>query len=211
MRLRKITVVKLGGSHAFAAHLRPWLDELVSCTGRVVLVPGGGPFADCVRDAQLRMGFDDTAAHHMAMAAMVQYGIALAGLRPRLAAAPSLRQIDGLLRQDKIPIWLPVPLVLASRIDLPASWDVTSDSLAAWLAGRIGARNIMLVKHGKFDAGKIGLKALVGAGIVDPQFGRFLAPSGARAWIAGACDSKVACGGIDRGDVLGAEVDLCDM
>ena len=211
MKSRNLVIVKLGGSHAFAAHLRPWLEEIANCAGRVVVVPGGGPFADCVRDSQLRMGFDDIAAHHMAIAAMVQYGMALASLQPGLVGAPSLRQINRLLRQNKVPIWLPVPMVHASFVDIPATWEVTSDSLSAWLAGRIGARNLILVKHGKFDAGKIGLGALVGAGVVDPRFGRFLAPSGARAWIAGAADSKIACDGIGRGDIAGVEIDLHEI
>ena len=42
-------VVKLGGSHAFATHLRAWLDALAQAGGNVVVVPGGGPFADAVR------------------------------------------------------------------------------------------------------------------------------------------------------------------
>jgi aspartokinase-like uncharacterized kinase len=29
---------------------------------------------------------------------------------------------------------------------LPHSWDVTSDSIAAWIAGEIGARELVLVK-----------------------------------------------------------------
>jgi len=211
VRPREVIVVKLGGSHAFGAHLRAWVDELANCAGRVVVVPGGGPFADCVREAQVRMGFDDVAAHHMAIAAMVQYGTALASLQPRLALAPSFRQIARLLRQDKVPIWLPLPMVLASFVDVPRSWDVTSDSLAAWLAGRIGARHLMLIKHGTFEAGTMGLGALVDAGIVDPQFGHFLVPSGARAWIAGASDSKIACSAIGRGKMAGVEVDLRGM
>ena len=48
-------VVKLGGSHAGSALLRPWLRAIEAAAGRVVLVPGGGPFADAVRDAQATM------------------------------------------------------------------------------------------------------------------------------------------------------------
>ena len=75
-----LTVVKLGGSLAFSDALRPWLDALSQCARHVVVVPGGGPFADAVRAAQPRMGFDDRAAHHMALSAMEQYGRALVGL-----------------------------------------------------------------------------------------------------------------------------------
>ena len=70
MRGRDLTVIKLGGSHAFAPQLKDWIGAVAAQAGRIVLVPGGGPFADAVRDAQARMGFDDGAAHRMALLAM---------------------------------------------------------------------------------------------------------------------------------------------
>ena len=82
-------VVKLGGSFAFSKHLRDWIEALAACAGRVVIVPGGGPFADAVRSAQPRMGFDDAAAHHMALLAMEQCGRALASLNSVLSPADS--------------------------------------------------------------------------------------------------------------------------
>ena len=39
-------VVKLGGSLSGAPELKAWLAALAGAAGRVVLVPGGGPFAD---------------------------------------------------------------------------------------------------------------------------------------------------------------------
>src|SRR5215510_16371000 len=74
MDAARVTVVKLGGSYAHAAELKPWLAAIAACAGHVVLVPGGGPFADAVREAQARMGFDDRVAHRMALTAMAQYG-----------------------------------------------------------------------------------------------------------------------------------------
>ena len=35
----------------------------------------------------------------------------------------------------------------ARRPDIPWSWNVTSDSLAAWLAGELPASRLVLVKH----------------------------------------------------------------
>ena len=64
----------------------------------MVLVPGGGPFADAVRAAQPRMGFDDRAAHAMALLAMEQYGCALANLAQGLSLAASVAAIRRVLR-----------------------------------------------------------------------------------------------------------------
>jgi aspartokinase-like uncharacterized kinase len=41
-------VVKLGGSHVLSALLRRWLRAIAADAGKLVLVPGGGPFADGV-------------------------------------------------------------------------------------------------------------------------------------------------------------------
>ena len=76
--------------------------------------------------------------------------------------------------------------------DIPWSWEVTSDSLAAWLAGRIGAQRVLLIKHVEPPAGRLRAAALVADEIIDPAFPRFLRASGAQAFIAGPSG---ACGG----------------
>ena len=80
-------IVKLGGSLAFSEVLIDWLRALASCAGHVVIVPGGGPFADAVRVTQHRMGFDDRTAHHIALLAMEQYGRALISFSDLLSPA----------------------------------------------------------------------------------------------------------------------------
>src|SRR6476646_6107739 len=100
MRGAGITVVKLGGSQARSSHLASWLDVLSRCGGRAVIVAGGGPFADAVRTTQPAMGFDDRAAHHMALLAMEQYAVALASLQPRFTLAASVAAIRHALRAD---------------------------------------------------------------------------------------------------------------
>src|SRR3954469_14502941 len=119
------TVVKLGGSHAFSEHLAGWVGAIADCAGHVIVVPGGGPFADAVRAAQPKMGFDDGAAHHMALLAMEQYGCALASGRKGFSLAETRAAIDRALALRKVPVWLPTRMVLAAP-EIPSSWDVTS-------------------------------------------------------------------------------------
>ena len=199
MRGANITVVKLGGSHARSRHLASWLDVLSRCGGRAVIVAGGGPFADAVRATQPVMGFDDRAAHHMALLAMEQYAVALASLGSRFMLAGSIAAIRRALREDRVPIWSPVSMVLRAR-EIPPSWDITSDSLAAWLAGRIGASQLLLVKHGAAPAGAVNAAALAARGVVDPAFPRFLAASGVAAALVAAAD-HAAAGDAIRGTV----------
>ena len=202
-------VVKLGGSFAFSGRLREWIAAIAACAGRAVVVPGGGPFADAVRAAQARMGFSDAAAHRMGLLGMEQYGCALAGLDPRLQPACSLDAIRLGLRDGRVPVWLPAQMALADAA-IPQSWDVTSDSLAAWLAGRIGAVRLVLVKHVAAGTGgaagePVRAAELAAREVVDKAFAAFLASSGVPAVMLGAPD----CGSLARavaGDAAGVAV-----
>ncbi len=199
-------VVKLGGSFAFSPHLRDWIKALAACAGRAVIVPGGGPFADAVRSAQLLMGFDDRAAHHMALLAMEQYGRALASLNDLLSPADSVKAIQGELAAGRLPIWMPGQMVLGA-LDIAPSWETTSDSLAAWLAGRLGASRLILVKHGEFPSGRARCEELAAMGIVDKSFARHIRKSVGDAFILGPTDHAVAFAAIRAGAAAGIAVD----
>jgi 5-(aminomethyl)-3-furanmethanol phosphate kinase len=199
------TVVKLGGSHAFSGHLADWVAAIADCAGDVVVVPGGGPFADAVRDSQPKIGFDDDAAHHMALLAMEQYGCALASLNGALVPADSLVAIQHALGAAKVPVWMPSRMALAA--DIPASWDVTSDSLAAWLARRLGARQLLLVKHVSLGAATVALPELIARGIVDQAFAKFLQAAKVPAALLGPADHTLLAEIIKRGSAAGTRID----
>ena len=182
-----LTVVKIGGSCATSIDLRRWTATVAGCVGRVAIVPGGGPFADAVRETQSTIGFDDAAAHHMALLAMEQFGRALASFDHRLSLADNATALRRDRYQGRVPIWLPTRMVLAAA-DIPPSWDVTSDSLAAWLAGKLGARRLLLLKQVELPCAPVRAAVLATCGIVDPAFPRFLAASGVPAFVLGPAD-----------------------
>jgi hypothetical protein len=163
-------VVKLGGSLAESAALPIWLQTLAAVDEPVVIVPGGGPFADQVRNAQKRWRFSEETAHRMAILAMRQYGWMLAALSPGVAAA----DLSGLHARlaDGVAVWLPAVEPLAAA-GIPASWDITSDSLAAWLAGWLGATHLALVKSAPAERLALSRAELGAQGIVDRAFERF--------------------------------------
>jgi probable H4MPT-linked C1 transfer pathway protein len=141
-------VVKVGGSLLASEELLDaTLETIVRSAGhrRTVIVPGGGPFADVVRDADHRLRLDDHAAHWMAILAMDQCAHLLAARRPELALVTSLGDVSELLASGRVPVLAPFQLV-RQRDPLPHSWDVTSDSIAAWIASELGAQ-LVLVKH----------------------------------------------------------------
>ncbi|HKJ89278.1 MAG TPA: amino acid kinase [Gammaproteobacteria bacterium] len=180
-------VIKLGGSLYRQPSLAAWLDQ-VACygSGQVVVVPGGGPFADQVRAAQDRWRFPDAVAHRMALQAMDQFGQLLLGLRPDLVAAGTFDELREALATGRTPIWMAGgdPAVA----EVPASWEVTSDSLAAFLARRLGAERLLLVKSEAPGGSTAGAAELSRAGVVDAAFPGYLAGGAFSAWIAEAGD-----------------------
>ena len=191
-----LAIVKLGGSHATGSHLKDWLGAIEAEAGAIAIVPGGGPFADAVRTAQTSMGYDDRAAHTMALMAMAQFGRALQSLNPALRLASSRSAILHALKERKVPVWSPEQMACAAA--LPETWDLTSDSLSAWLAGALGAGRLLLIKHGHFDTETIDAHDLAARGVVDPLFPRYLKESGVRAWLAGPTDSARLAEGLRR-------------
>lgn len=189
-----LAVVKLGGSLASERHLKDWLAAIAGQAGSIVIVPGGGPFADAVRSNQRSMGYDDRAAHEMALLAMAQFGRALESLNRALKLTPSYSSIRRTLKEGRVPVWSPMSMARAAR--LPESWDLTSDSLAAWLAGVLGARRLVLVKHGRFASGVLDADDLAARGVVDPLFPQYFRESGVRAWLAAETDSARLANGL---------------
>jgi aspartokinase-like uncharacterized kinase len=141
-----LTVVKVGGGlvrEAGDAALRAFCAEISAAANRhpLVVVPGGGEFADAVRRYDDRVGLDPLTAHWMAILAMDQFGWALADLIPAAARRTGVDPAD----RPGVSVLLPSAL-LRERDPLPASWAVTADSIAAWVAGASGARRLVLAK-----------------------------------------------------------------
>ena len=168
-------VVKLGGSLAGSLELPTWLRCFAETGGgRLVIVPGGSSFADAVRRAQQQWTFPEAIAHRMALLAMDQYGWMLMGLEPRLKPASSLPEIQDRLLAKEVPVWLP-GVTIGDHPEVPQSWDVTSDSLAAWLARVLRAEGLALVKSVSPPERDVSVTELSREGIVDAALPGFLA------------------------------------
>jgi len=141
-------VVKVGGallahSDAFDAVL-----ETIDAAGRdrrLLVVPGGGPFADAVRDVDRRFQLADETAHWMAVLAMDQYAHLIADRLAHGVLVADRAAIGAALDAGHVPVLAPFAW-LRSVDPLPHSWDVTSDSIAAWVAGELGAQRLVLIK-----------------------------------------------------------------
>ncbi|MBX6364753.1 MAG: uridylate kinase [Gemmatimonadetes bacterium] len=186
-------VLKLGGSLAGCARLDALLEtlgELARDGRRLVVVPGGGPFADVVRRECRFRDPGASAAHWMAILAMDQLARLLVG---RLAArggpaalAHSRAGIHHALARRRLAVLAPFRWLRAAD-PLPHSWDVTGDSIAAWVAARLGAPRLVLLKSVDGVVGADGRvlpvveRAALG-GVVDGYFCRAL-EAGMECWI----------------------------
>ncbi len=162
-------VIKLGGSLAESHTLLHCLKRVEQKfpDSEVVIVPGGGAFAEQVRIAQQHWQFDDYHAHAMALLAMQQMAWLIKGLKNDFVMVQSVSAIKQ-QREQKIMIWSP-DLAELNQAGIPASWDITSDSLAAWLAKTLSADELILVKSAVIDKG-LSLAQLTEQGVIDKGF-----------------------------------------
>ncbi|MEP6572669.1 MAG: hydantoinase/oxoprolinase family protein [Gemmatimonadota bacterium] len=171
-----LTVIKIGGGLSAIPGALDRIGTALSAAGqvaRLVVLPGGGPFAEAVREFDERIGLTSDAAHWMAILGMDQYAHALAVHIPGAVVVEDAAGIHAALEGGAIPVLAPARWLRAAD-ELPHQWDVTSDSLSAYLAGLLGATRMILIKpvSGTVDA------------LVDPWFPRAV-PDGMRADVLG--------------------------
>jgi len=140
-------VVKFGGSLSRGAGLQKLCRQLAGLgrQHRLLVVPGGGSFADTVRDYDKCYGLSNATAHWMAILAMDQYGYLLSDLIPHSQAVRNLEAANKIAFARRVPVLLPFDLIRQAD-SLPHSWEVTSDSISAWVAKAAGAPKLVLLK-----------------------------------------------------------------
>ena len=168
-------IIKLGGSLLNAQTLQYCLDNIEQrYLTNTVIVPGGGVFAEQVRLTQQHWQFDDNTAHEMALLAMQQMALLFKGLKPNFVIVQHVAQLRRLLATP-----LNTPLIWSPDSDelkqaaIGATWDITSDSLAAWLANTLLADDLILVKSTPINP-HLSLDELSSQGIIDRAFSGFV-------------------------------------
>jgi len=140
-------VIKVGGSLAEdPERLRALCHKLSEIAKKhvIIVVPGGGRFADAVRDVDQRFNLSNGVSHRMAILAMDQFGLLLSDIIPGSRVFRQLETAKELSEAKVAPIFLPSHLMFEED-PLENSWDVTSDSIAAYVAARVHARKVVLV------------------------------------------------------------------
>jgi aspartokinase-like uncharacterized kinase len=139
-------VIKIGGSLAEDPEqlktLCLKLSELAK-TYALIVVPGGGRFADAVRELDQRFNLSSAVSHRMAILGMDQFGLLLCQIIPDSCATYLLDDAKQLSEIGVVPVFLPSRLMFKED-PLENSWDVTSDSIAAYVAKKTRAKKLIL-------------------------------------------------------------------
>ena len=140
-------MIKIGGSLAETPDALKRLGAFLSQIAKkrqVVIIPGGGRFADVVRDLDATFHLPAMMSHRMAILAMDQYGLLLDHVIPNASICDSVVEAKKLSKAGKVAIFLPSKF-LNERDPFEPSWDITSDSITAYLATELKAPKAILV------------------------------------------------------------------
>lgn len=158
-------VVKVGGSlydhPGLGPGLRVYLESLPS---PVMLVPGGGAITEAVRQLDTVHCLGEVASHRLALTSLIVTGGFLRSFVPaaKWVSHPSISKIPhrGILDAAAFCQYEP---------NLPHTWAVTSDSIAARAAVVFGASRLVLLKSIDIPPGTPWAEA-ADRGWVDPHF-----------------------------------------
>lgn len=169
----KRRIVKLGGSLLSFGPLvdawRTWYS--LQPVAETLIVVGGGSYVDRVQAEAERVPIGESDLHWRCIEAMShsahefaeRAGLAKVILLREFLSPPSSPMVVDILR------WMREIEPTLSGERLPPSAAVTSDSIAARLAGAIGADELVLLKSTSAPTGST-LRAWCQAGFVDPWF-----------------------------------------
>jgi aspartokinase-like uncharacterized kinase len=173
----KIRVVKVGGSlfdlPDLTGVLRHWLAEQSPACH--ILIPGGGPMADFIRtvDRRLRLNAEDV--HWACIAVLTASTRLLAAMLPEASFVEDFGELRRRIARERgllvfdVEHFLRSAADLRSGLQLPCGWQVTSDSIAAFVADATDADELVLLKSTELPAGST-RSAAAFAGLVDSFF-----------------------------------------
>ncbi len=130
-------IVKVGGS--VADKLNTIANALKYCN-KALIIPRGWIFADKVRELDEKFRLNPSNSHWMAIACMNIYGYFISEYGFDVIEPSSFEDI----KIEGIKVLLPYNL-LRRYDELPHSWEVTSDSIAIWIASKLGEKTVVKV------------------------------------------------------------------
>ena len=184
-----VTLYKVGGSLFTLPDLAHRINDLLNRRpdSRPLLVAGGGEAANIVRRWDVRYQLGPERAHWLALSSMKLNEELLRYLLVTARIVSSRRAADVAWAAGDVPIICAHDFLRAEPADnseklqstpvaccddLPHTWDVTSDSIAAWIACRWPAERLVLLKSCALPSDESGCSSSAEE-LVDVCFSRF--------------------------------------
>lgn len=146
----KRRVIKLGGSLLNVSNVVDHLNSLIASLPQMenFIVVGGGQAANLIREWDSNFGLGHRRSHRMAIFAMTWNAKRLFENR---SDHVFIRHFETWPGVECMGVVLSEPFLLSAtefgrHTALPESWDVTSDSIAAFVAHALGAEQLMMLK-----------------------------------------------------------------
>ena len=137
-------VIKLGGSlfPDNAIKLCEAIKDLnnsIPIPIKILIVCGGGIFANKIRDYDKNLQFSNTANHKSAILCMDIIGTLLADKVDGFEAVKSIENAKIVIDQGRIPVFIPSD-IMECQDPLEHSWRVSSDSISLYLSNLLKAK-----------------------------------------------------------------------
>ncbi len=143
-------VVKLDGALAHDAALREWVDVLSTVGGgRVIIVPGRWRAADFIRIMESKWNLSRLVTHNMLVLTRAQFGLLINSMSAQIRPVVDEGHVRETLQRGGVALWMPLSLMREVPDELTES-DMSTDSIAAWLAAHLNAERLVLVKTRPF-------------------------------------------------------------
>lgn len=153
-------LIKIGGSLTYEAE--PLLKALKNYAReknkKIVIIPGGGDFADVVRKIDKTLNISNSLSHKLAIKCMDLIGEVYAEIGD-IKAYDTLFDLKREIEKEKIAILLPSKILLSTDI-AEHSWAITSDSLSLYIGKLLDVREVIIATdvdgiYDKFPGGKL--------------------------------------------------------
>ncbi|ENN96420.1 aspartate/glutamate/uridylate kinase [Methanocaldococcus villosus KIN24-T80] len=152
-----MNIIKIGGSLTY--YIKPLLESLKSYKREeIIIIPGGGKFADTLREIDKNLSLSPSISHKLAIKCMDILGEVFSDIGG-IKAYDNLFDLKREIKKERIAILLPSKLLLSTDIS-EHSWNVTSDSLTLYISKFLNVKNIIIATdvdgiYDKYPEGKL--------------------------------------------------------
>ena len=166
-------IIKIGGSWLNNPLLNVIIKNLNthSKNHNIVIICGGGCFADSVRLVYDAKRMSEKTGHYIALKSTEMFASILKEINKEICLIKDINLLSDFNHQLKI--WLP-SFILKNETSFIKSWESTSDSVAAWLHTKLKSKGLIYVKSLSLEKKKYKLKYLQEKGVLDKNVDKYL-------------------------------------